>query len=434
MTFDPILPNRSPSGSDSTTSKTGAPWAFSRVKRLGQFPWDPSKVEKITTKTTSSVKKLDSRETSTSIETSTETTDSSKLSNDIVNESGAKVSAEVDTKVSVPIDIVGVEAGTKLGTELSSSSKETKSQLNEKMEKTSQRMKNDVKIVVSNEFQSTSEYDRSTEISNPNDDIAITYIYSKLQQQYELITFLNEVTNVVFVPEALPNIQDITKEWIRRYDWILAKNLLDDSFQADLTAILNDNEDDDDYLADFDKNHFRDISVNAKDALPDYTSFKPGGAAVDLFQAQNEIYLRQLDKIRAIKERRINADKSFHRFKDHLQANILHYMRTIWLAEDKDQRLLRYNERLVPTKWVFVPSHSPDQAAESGPFAGSFVPDFGAVSLRRLSSIIEPTGPIGFAGNCLVFLMKSNPDLMNLNDGLRTLKAYYIQCPTLHSK
>jgi hypothetical protein len=299
------------------------------------------------------------------------------------------------------------------------------------MEKTSQKMKNDVKISVSNEFQSSSEYDRSSEISNPNDDIAITYIYSKLQQQFELYTSLNEVSNVVFVPEKLPSVQEIQKDWIRRYDWIIAKNLLDDSFQSDLTAVLNDNWNGDTYESDLDVSHFKDVSKKAKDALPDFTSFvkggAPGGAIMDIYQAQNEIYLRQLDKVRAIKERGVIADRSFQRLKEHIQQNILHYMRAIWSAEDKDQRLLRYHERLVPTRWVFVPNHSPEMSDEDGSFSGNFVPDHSGKSLRKLSSIIDPSGPVGFSGNCLIFNLKTDPSVSSLNEGLNAVKSHFIK-------
>jgi hypothetical protein len=408
-----------------------SPMGVQSGETVKTIPLGPKQVEKIYTKTTTSIKKFTNKETFTSIESDSETTNSSKLSNEIVNQSDSKLSASLETKVSVPIDVIPLGVSSKIGTDLSSSTRDTKSHLNETMEKTSQKMKNDVKISVSNEFQSSSEYNRSSEITNPNDDIAITYVYSKLQQQFELFTYLNEVSNVVFVPEKLPSVQDIQKDWIRRYDWIIAKNLLDDSFQSDLTAVLNDNWEGDNYESDLDVAHFKEVSGKAKDALPDYSSFvrggAPGGAIMDIYQAQNEIYLRQLDKIRAIKERGVIADRSFHRLKEHIQQNILHYMRAIWAAEDKDQRLLRYHERLVPTRWVFVPNHSPDMSDGDGSFSGNFVPDYSSSSLRKLSSIIDPTGPVGFTGNCLIFNLKTDPSINTLNAGLNAVKSHFIR-------
>jgi hypothetical protein len=429
--FRPYSSNSIAFGIKLNYKQNWSPMGIQSGETVKTIPLGPKQVEKISIKTTSSVKRVTNKETFTSIESDSESTNSSKLSNEIVNQSDSKLSASLETKVTIPIDVIPLGIDSKIGTELSSSTKETKSQLNETMEKTSQKMKNDVKISVSNEFQSSSEYDRSSEISNPNDDIAITYIYSKLQQQFELYTSLNEVSNVVFVPEKLPSVQEIQKDWIRRYDWIIAKNLLDDSFQSDLTAVLNDNWNGDTYESDLDVSHFKDVSKKAKDALPDFTSFvkggAPGGAIMDIYQAQNEIYLRQLDKVRAIKERGVIADRSFQRLKEHIQQNILHYMRAIWSAEDKDQRLLRYHERLVPTRWVFVPNHSPEMSDEDGSFSGNFVPDHSGKSLRKLSSIIDPSGPVGFSGNCLIFNLKTDPSVSSLNEGLNAVKSHFIK-------
>jgi len=429
--FRPYSSNSIAFGIKLNYKQNWSPIGIQSGETVKTIPLGPKQVEKISTKTTSSVKRVTNKETFTSIESDSESTNSSKLSNEIVHQSDSKLSASLETKVTIPIDVIPLGIDSKVGTELSSSTKETKSQLNETMEKTSQKMKNDVKISVSNEFQSSTEYDRSSEISNPNDDIAITYVYSKLQQQFELFTSLNEVSNVVFVPEKLPSVQDIQKDWIRRYDWIIAKNLLDDSFQSDLTAVLNDNLDGDSYESDFDVSHFKDVSKKAKDALPDFTSFvkggAPGGTIMDIYQAQNEIYLRQLDKVRAIKERGVIADRSFQRLKEHIQQNILHYMRAIWSAEDKDQRLLRYHERLVPTRWIFVPNHSPEMSDEDGSFSGNFVPDYSGRSLRKLSSIIDPSGPVGFSGNCLIFNLKTDPSISTLNEGLNAVKSHFIK-------
>jgi hypothetical protein len=429
--FRPYSSNSIAFGIKLNYKQNWSPMGIQSGETVKTIPLGPKQVEKISTKTTSSVKRVTNKETFTSIESDSESTNSSKLSNEIVNQSDSKLSASLETKVTIPIDVIPLGIDSKVGTELSSSTKETKSQLNENMEKTSQKMKNDVKISISNEFQSATEYDRSSEISNPNDDIAITYVYSKLQQQFELFTSLNEVSNVVFVPEKLPSVQDIQKDWIRRYDWIIAKNLLDDSFQSDLTAVLNDNLDGDTYESDLDVSHFKDVSKKAKDALPDFTSFvkggAPGGTIMDIYQAQNEIYLRQLDKVRTIKERGVIADRSFQRLKEHIQQNILHYMRAIWSAEDKDQRLLRYHERLVPTRWVFVPNHSPEMSDEDGSFSGNFVPDYSGRSLRKLSSIIDPSGPVGFSGNCLIFNLKTDPSVSSLNEGLNAVKSHFIK-------
>ena len=65
-------------------------------------------------------------------------------------------------------------------------------------------------------------------------------VFSKLQRQYEVLTQLSEVHNVVLIAEYVPEPRQITDEWIRKHDWILAKALLDDSFRETLTEISNE--------------------------------------------------------------------------------------------------------------------------------------------------------------------------------------------------
>jgi hypothetical protein len=393
------------------------------------IPLGPKQSERVTTKTSTSRKQSSYKEVIDSQESTSEVSGTAKTSAEIIADSTATVSTELSAKVSIPIKLASAEVGSTLGTELSSASKETKSSLNERMERTTQRMRNDVKVSVSNEFQSTMDYERSTEISNPNDDIAITYLYSRLQQQYELTTRLNQVENVVFVPERLPSRHELTESWIVRHDWVIAKNLLDESFRKDLNIVMLDFDAGIDWDVELDRDHFKSVSTTSKDAQDKYTKFK-GGDINDIFHGQNELYLRQLDKIKAEKEMTRRARTSLRRLRQHIGDNILHYMRAIWRAEDPDQRSLRYNERMVPIRWTFVPDEDPVDTAAGTGSVGRFIPEYSTGSLRPLSSIIDATVPLGFTGNCAIYGLKLNPELIGLHEGLMMLKAYYIKYST----
>ena len=43
---------------------------------------------------------------------------------------------------------------------------------------------------------------------------------------------MQEVASVVFVPERVPGVDELTPEWIRVHDWILARNLFDKSLRS----------------------------------------------------------------------------------------------------------------------------------------------------------------------------------------------------------
>ena len=87
---------------------------------------------------------------------------------------------------------------------------------------------------MSTESESEFETSTATEIQNPNEEIPLTYVYSKLQKQYEIHTQLSEIHNVIMIAEPIPKPWEITLDWIRRYDWILGRALLDESFRNTL--------------------------------------------------------------------------------------------------------------------------------------------------------------------------------------------------------
>jgi hypothetical protein len=108
--------------------------------------------------------------------------------------------------------------------------------------------------------------------------------------------------------------------------------------------------------------------------------------------------------------KRANAIREFKRNRlfQHIRDNILYYCRAIWAHEDQDQRLLRYKKegRRVPIEWQ----------AEVPPAIGvtPSVMEFSPTGLTvPLWELIDPTGPIGYAGNYAVFGLRPLP---NRND------------------
>lgn len=386
------------------------------------IPLGPKQSKKISIKTSRSLKRSTSKESSLSHEINTEVSHAAKTSDEIVRESSSKFNLETDSSISATVSFV--KAGFKLSTasESANSSKDTKSRLNETMQKTASRMKSDYKISVNTETSFSQDNEETTEISNPNDDIAVTYVYSKVLQQYELHTYLNDLKNVVFVPEPIPSTKDITAAWIKKYDWIIAKALLDESFSDDLTRITGNTEDSEDYV---DLEHFKRNSNNAGNAINSYNSVTTG-TVNDIFSPQSALYVQQLDKKHGIHIASRLYKKAEARLCQHIRDNILHYMRAIWLSEDKEQRMLRYARISVPTVWRFEYDHpAPAVHNITVPLPGRYKADCSPVSMKRLSEIINMDGPVGFVGNCQVFYLNSQTDLANVHEALASIKSRF---------
>ena len=82
----------------------------------------------------------------------------------------------------------------------------------------------------------TSEREETTlhEIQNPNDELAVTYLYYELQRTYMISEKLHALTPVILVANDVPAPHQIDDAWLVEHDWILRRVVLDDSFRPAL--------------------------------------------------------------------------------------------------------------------------------------------------------------------------------------------------------
>ena len=207
------------------------------------------------------------------------------------------------------------------------------------------------------ESETTFEETTSSEIQNPNDEIALTYVYSKLQRQYEIFTSLNQLDGVLFVAEPMALPSEIDEEWVRNYDWIISEALLDNSFRDALTSISQEIEPI--RLPSNERGRIDNVMDSANNFLNHFPTniTNVSIASADISQEAQKGY-RETLKEELEKQRNLGlAEKKRKRFLQHIRDNILHYYRAIWAMEDSEQRLLRYEKQnffhqlMIPTVW-----------------------------------------------------------------------------------
>jgi hypothetical protein len=397
---------------------------YARGELVKSIPLGPKETQKISVRTLRRTKQVRTTEEGSSFETSAESSAGTKDTAEVVDEASLKLNVHAEAEAGVDIFTL-VKAKVSAGASIDSaaSSKQTKSRLNELMEKTASRMKRDTKVTVSTERETTFENTRSTELTNPNDEMAVTYLYHRLQQRYWVSTEVAEVHSMVFVPEPLPAWEDVDESWVREHGDILAGALLDAGCAPVLAAIRKEPAD----LAYTPTPVFVGAANAGIVAAAAYKDFK-GGAMPDMLASGQQSFERDY-------ERRSNLamDQARRRHQSlalltHFRRNILHYMRAIWASEDYDQRMQRLSRIRVPVAWNFVPlAPVPSGTGPDLPLQvdGVFMPDSG--SARPLTDIIDPIGPIGFLFNSAIYRLRDDPKLVNLHQALSYLRAAYMR-------
>lgn len=394
-------------------------WRLLGVQRgevVRTLPLGPRQTEKVSTRVVRRTRTQRTVESVRAVESTTEVTDTSKDSTDVVQETTETSGWKVEGGGSVGVSGMGVEASGSMNEEVSAKVGTTNSFLLESVQKTANKIRMESKVQVSTEGETTFESTSASEIQNPNDEIPVTYVYSKLQRQYEVFTHLNEVNTVVFVAERVPTESEL-KQWIKDHDWIIARVLLDDSFRDALSALNQDVPQpaiEDPFVA-----LFTDAMghMTAADGTLDILAANTSSLSLQQADLTQEIQrsVQQVRKERDERDRSIALhEQKTLRLLEHVRRNLLHYCRAVWSQEDADQRMLRYRRAgiEVPTAWEFVVA---DAAVELATLAadpsllmdGTFRPVAG--SERPVADVINPAGPIGYHGNYAVYYVQ--PDL-----------------------
>lgn len=315
------------------------------------------------------------------VDTTIEQRDTTRHLGEVVHEAAdataQAMSWPVDCDGSVNMGVRPLAATTDMGlsSECRESSRDTSTRLSDIMLKMAGRKNVETVDVARIEKDDDSESSPSGDCESPTEQDTATYVYSRLQNRYEVLTRPAEMQNVVLVAEKLPSPAEIDLSWVRRHSWILGKVLLDESFRGALDTI-----------------------------------------GVDQRAAQL-------------------IDTARDRLYEHLRANILHYQRAIWQREDPQQRSMRYRKsgRKVPLEWRFelesgaaltIDALAKRLAAThvDGQFA-----TYSGGREAELDQVVDAARPLGYYGNYAVYQMRPELGSDELFSMLHFFKSPYLR-------
>jgi hypothetical protein len=148
----------------------------------------------------------------------------------IVQKALNKTNFQIGAQGGVNIGIASAKASTAFGEGSATESQEVKKEFREAVFKAAEEYRSErtVEINVSTSDETT--LDESGEISNPNDEIPVTYLFYELQRRYRVSEAIHRLTPVVLVAQEFPKPSEIDFDWVVSNDWILRRVILDDSF------------------------------------------------------------------------------------------------------------------------------------------------------------------------------------------------------------
>jgi hypothetical protein len=342
-----------------------------------------------------------------------EAEDSSRDEAEVVRRSQSKTNFAMSTSGGYDLGPLGEgTVSTNLGTDSESSSQETKRSQRSAVRKAAQEVKNETKIELESAATSEVELTEKREVTNVNDELALTCVFYELQRRFRVSERLFRITPVALVAQKMPSAAEINETWILRYDWIIRRFLPDDSFEPALTYLATTAAGDRVILQDL-KTHMENLRATVAELghqlrsaaatanqeyllLKRYVDSRANTTAIDKAEgwlsslwgsASGDDEKAQLEKIRILEEatkqrydqaaaherdlqaamdRELgalqvatdaytkalatneNRQVEIGRLIEHIRQNILLYMHGIWSYEHPDQRFLRHHTLTAP--------------------------------------------------------------------------------------
>jgi hypothetical protein len=159
-----------------------------------------------------------------------DSSESSRAEAEIIQKAHNKTNFNMAAEGGFDLGVGSGKASTGFGKEAGAESQETKRDFREAVLKSAEEYKNERTVEINTTESTDAEAEESGEISNPNDEIPVTYLFYELQRRYRISEKIHRLTPVVLVAQKVPRPDEIDDDWLVAHDWILKRVILDDSF------------------------------------------------------------------------------------------------------------------------------------------------------------------------------------------------------------
>lgn len=232
--FDVFAKNSINFGIMVTYRQTWKPEKYQVGDLVSTIPLAPKEVRRYTTrsvtKKTRAVKELEDN-----LQTrKTESSDTTRADGEIVKKAQEKTHFNIGAEETFGGDGMSIKATQSGGGESSKESAQIKKEMRESVLKSAQEYRQQHRMEVDTSESTETEATTFHEIQNPNDELAVTYLFYELQRTYKISERIHKLTPVILVANDVPAPHEIDDAWLIQYDWILRRAILDDSFRPAL--------------------------------------------------------------------------------------------------------------------------------------------------------------------------------------------------------
>jgi hypothetical protein len=201
---------------------------------VSTIPLAPKEVRRYTTRAVTR-KSRAQRELEDNVQTrKSEATDTTRADAQIVKKAQEKTHFNMSASETFGGDGMSISSTQSGGGSAQKDSQQTKNEMRQSVLQSSQEYREQHRMEIETAEASENESTTFHEITNPNDELAVTYLFYELQRTYIISERIHKLTPVILVANEVPAPHEIDDAWLIQHDWILRRCILDDSFRPAL--------------------------------------------------------------------------------------------------------------------------------------------------------------------------------------------------------
>jgi hypothetical protein len=162
-----------------------------------------------------------------------------RAESEIMNRSSTATNFKMSASGSFNIGIGSLSGSSEFNLDQKEESSDNKKNFHEATLKAAEDYRQERSLEIDTTSAAETEEVSSGEISNPNNEITVTYLFYELERRYRVSEQIHRARPVIMVAQDVPAPHEIDEAWLVQYQWILARVLLDDSFRGALDYLVS---------------------------------------------------------------------------------------------------------------------------------------------------------------------------------------------------
>ncbi|MGG6461310.1 hypothetical protein [Solilutibacter silvestris] len=204
-----------------------SPVSYQVGRLVETMPLAPGESREFTIKRSSKRTEHERRTSKQSQESSRETQSTTRTEQEALNASTMAINNRLSSEAELNIGIGTIGASSEFSQNFTQESRRMQKTFAEIARKAAEQVKSESEVTIESETETYTESNAKHTLSNPNNEITVTYLLYELERRYQVASRLHRVQPVILVAMDMPMPHDIDEGWLLEHAWMLRDSLLD---------------------------------------------------------------------------------------------------------------------------------------------------------------------------------------------------------------